>query len=213
VHHEATTLLFAGNTLALGVSFRGFHFHVRYPITRTNASSILVIKALDFPKAVGGARIAQLVRRAVVTVEVVDDYTGGLKYNVSGPCLVDGYKQQVARLAHMLPRWMISLEIRLVWRAETKQTETGRKPLGQQVQQVQEVLSPLGNLRATSVLVERGVVEEGFAEELEARIRGERGRVVDEEVSQRIKGREMSYVDSIRVGAKRAPLIEALPSG
>lgn len=154
-----------------------------------------------------------------------------LKYNCGGLELVTGIKRQVLSMVRLLrpAGRLASLEVRLetagiygsstgvdgkvIGVGQMRRAGLSRREFVRRVGAMQEVLEPLGRMRAERAVVLGEGVEESFARGLEGRIMGDlvgslESCAIDEEEED-----VGSLEDRIRMGRTRAPLIERLPDG
>lgn len=175
IHCEAADMLYGLNTFVLDVTFQTISFRCRWRAE----SGLMPSRTLDW-----GAHFSQRnlrrVRRCVVNVESVDEYTGMVKYNVGGRGLPAGIRARVRELVEMLGLVdeLHGLHVHLV----DGDISRHRFPSGRvhRVQdesryaQTQTVLDPLRALCGVRQVQVTGVSDE-YAKALEASMAAQRG--------------------------------------
>lgn len=113
----------------------------------------------------------------MVTVDVVDEYTGMIKYNVGGSGLVYGLKLQVRKLVRAvkeaegdegLRRLTVRLQNGNDGVPEGEKRGTGKTPEREvrSSEEAQEVLEPLRQFKGLRELVLCGAITDAYKEEL-----------------------------------------------
>ena len=97
LHDECAELIYGSNTFQLFVSYNGISFRFRWLL----ASGVAPSRTFEFLKLLN-PRYIRLVRKVAITVDLVDSYTGMIKFNVSGKALTLGLRKQVQRLVNAL---------------------------------------------------------------------------------------------------------------
>lgn len=97
LHDECAHLIYGTNTFLLFVSYNGISFRFRWLLPSGLAPS----RNYPFLELLSEKYI-RLVRKISVSVDLVDSYTGMIKYNVSGAGLTRGLQNQVQRLVNAL---------------------------------------------------------------------------------------------------------------
>ena len=97
LHDECAELIYGTNTFLLFISYTGISFRFRWLLPSGLAPS----RNYPFLELLSEKYI-RLVRKVSVSVDLVDSYTGMIKYNVSGNGLTDGLRKQVQRLVNAL---------------------------------------------------------------------------------------------------------------
>ncbi|KAI4728185.1 hypothetical protein E4T49_04091 [Aureobasidium sp. EXF-10728] len=172
LHSECAALLYGNNVFVLWVSYDNIQFRFRWVL----ASGLAPSGAFDFLQLVKG-RYLGLVRRLVVTVDVVDEYTGMIKYNVGGSGLVHGLKLQVAKLVTAFKdaeqeEGIKRLTLRLqngnegVPEGEKRGIGKTREREVRSIEEVQGVLEPLKQLTGLRELVLCGAITDAYKADL-----------------------------------------------
>lgn len=190
LHDECADLVYGGrNTFHLGVTYSTISFKFRYLLPSGMAPQREFALLERLPK-----KYLRRIRRVLVSVECVDSYTGMVKWNVGGRGLVEGLRGQVGRLVRGLgcvgeeresspPSSSSSHQARRDgFSRVTIRVSSGNAVAGslkarfgevQRISQdVEEILRPFGfwgGVRDARVV---GAVGQGFARELEERMRG-----------------------------------------
>jgi hypothetical protein len=118
-----------------------------------------------------------LVRKVVVTVDVVDKYTGMIKFNVGGSGLVYGLKLQVAKLVKALKKaereeGLRRLTVRLqngnegVPEGEKRGVGRAKERDVRSIDEVQGVLEPLKELSGLREVILCGAITDAYKEDL-----------------------------------------------
>lgn len=97
LHDECAELIYGTNTFLLFISYQGISFRFRWLLPSGLAPS----RNYPFLELLS-ERYIRLVKKVSVSVDLVDSYTGMIKYNVSGQGLTHGLKRQVQRLVDAL---------------------------------------------------------------------------------------------------------------
>jgi hypothetical protein len=172
LHSECASLLYGENVFVLWVSYDTIQFRFRWVL----ASGLAPSCAFDFLQLVKG-RYLGLVRKVVVTVDVVDEYTGMIKFNVGGSGLVYGLKLQVAKLVKALRKaegeeGLRRLTVRLqngnegVPEGEKRGVSRARERDVRGIDEVQGVLEPLRQLSGLREVVLYGAITDAYKEDL-----------------------------------------------
>lgn len=187
IHDECADLLYGSNTFLLFVTYSGITFRFSWllksgfaPNRRYNFLELLPKKYLC------------LLRRVIVNVDHVDNYTGMIKFNVSGKGLTAGLKRQCQRLVNALQppslagdggeaessaeRRLTRVTIRvsngnsvvdqLKSESSARQREGGSKVN----EDLEEMLEPFSDLRGVREVAINGAVNESYARSLEAKM-------------------------------------------
>jgi len=172
LHDECAALLYGQNVFVVWVSYDTIQFRFRWVL----ASGLAPSHAFDFLQLIKG-RYLGLVRKLVVTVDVVDEYTGMIKFNVGGSGLVHGLKLQVAKLIKALRKaegdeGLRRLTVRLqngsdgVPEGGKRGTSRARDRDVRSIDEVQGVLEPLKELSGLREVVLFGAITEVYKEGL-----------------------------------------------
>ena len=97
LHDECAELIYGTNTFLLFVAYTGVSFRFRWLLP----SGVAPSATYPFIELLS-ERYLRLVKKIFVSVDLVDSYTGMIKYNVSGPGLTHGVRKQVQRLVNAL---------------------------------------------------------------------------------------------------------------
>lgn len=97
LHDECAELIYGTNTFLLFISYTGISFRFRWLLPSGLAPS----RNYPFLELLS-EKYVRLVRKVSVSVDLVDSYTGMIKFNVSGHGLTDGLRKQVQRLVNAL---------------------------------------------------------------------------------------------------------------
>ncbi|KAK0940454.1 hypothetical protein LTR29_008042 [Friedmanniomyces endolithicus] len=189
LHNECAELVYGGsNTFLLFLTYEGIKWRYRWLLPSGQAPMRNYPFLELFPP-----RYLRLVNRVVVHVDLVDAYTGMIKFNVSGKGLVHGLRRQVQRLVNALKpvegeeeeeRYLTRLAVRVansaVSEAVVPRRQSGK---GGEVTtanaDVETVLTPLRQLYGVRDVSISGAVSPEFARELVTRLRSTE-RPVDE---------------------------------
>jgi hypothetical protein len=172
LHDECAALLYGENVFVLWVSYDTIQFRFRWVL----ASGLAPSCAFDFLQLVKG-RYLGLVRKVVVTVDVVDKYTGMIKFNVGGSGLVYGLKLQVAKLVKALKKaereeGLRRLTVRLqngnegVPEGEKRGVGRAKERDVRSIDEVQGVLEPLKELSGLREVILCGAITDAYKEDL-----------------------------------------------
>lgn len=172
LHSECASLLYGENVFVLWVSYDTIQFRFRWVL----ASGLAPSCTFDFLQLVKG-RYLGLVRKVVVTVDVVDEYTGMIKFNVGGSGLVYGLKLQVAKLVKALRKaereeGLRRLTVRLqngndgVPEGEKRGVSRMRERDVRSIDEVQGVLEPLKELNGLREVILYGAITDAYKEDL-----------------------------------------------
>lgn len=175
IHEEAADILYGENTFVVHVTFDKVAFRYRW---RTE-NGLTPSRRFDWLEHFSQRNLMR-VKRYVVNVESVDDYTGMIKYNVGGRGLPAGIRARVRELVDLLVlvRDLTSVEVHLI----DGDISRHRFPSGRvhRVQdeshyaQTQTVLDPFRALYGVRQVQVTGVSEE-YAKALEASMAAQRG--------------------------------------
>lgn len=174
-HEEAADMIYGENTFVVDVTFDKIAFRCRW---RTE-NGLIPSRQIDWLEHFSQRNLMR-VKRYVVNVESVDDYTGMIKYNVGGRGLPAGIRGKVRELVHLLvavPE-LGSVEVHLI----DGDVSRHRFPSGRvhRVQdeshyaQTQTVLEPFRALRGVRQAQVTGVSED-YAKALEKGMVAQRG--------------------------------------
>jgi hypothetical protein len=192
LHDECAALLYGENVFVLWVSYDTIQFRFRWVL----ASGLAPSCAFDFLHLIKG-RYLELVRKVVVTVDVVDEYTGMIKFNVGGSGLVYGLKLQVAKLVKALKEaereeGLRRLTVRLqngsdgVAEGEKRGVGRAREREVRSIDEVQSVLEPLKELTGLREVVLYGAITDAYKEDLKKSMMATSGNQENEEKRQDI---------------------------
>ncbi|KAK1048737.1 hypothetical protein LTS16_004210 [Friedmanniomyces endolithicus] len=189
LHNECAELVYGGtNTFLLFLTYEGIKWRYRWLLPSGQAPMRNYPFLELFPP-----RYLKLVKRVVVHVDLVDAYTGMIKFNVSGKGLVHGLRRQVQRLVNALKpvdgvegeeRYLTRLAVRVA-NSAVSATVVPRRQSGKVGEvataqgDVETVLMPLRQLYGVRDANISGAVSPEFARELETRLRS-MGRPVDD---------------------------------
>ncbi|KAI8940837.1 hypothetical protein NX059_002098 [Plenodomus lindquistii] len=175
VHEETAAMLYGDNTFVVDVAFDSINFRYRW---RT-CNGLTPSRTYAFLEHFSQRNLLR-VRRYVVNVEHVDDYTGMIKYNCGGRGLAAGLKAKVAELARLLSdaKEIYRLQVHMIDGAISRQIfPGGRIHRVQDVsnfQQAQAVLEPFKMLHGVRKAQVSGVSDE-YAKALEESMSTQRG--------------------------------------
>ncbi|KAI5207045.1 hypothetical protein E4T39_02074 [Aureobasidium subglaciale] len=172
LHTECAELLYGENNFVLWVSYDVIQFRFRWVL----ASGLAPSCAFDFLTLLGATPYLGLIRRVIVTVDVVDEYTGMIKFNVGGGGLVYGLKLQVKKLVRALKEadgeGVRRLTVRLhngsdgIAEGEKKMISRSRDNAIRSLEDVQGVLAPLRELKGVREVMMCGAITEAYKEDL-----------------------------------------------
>jgi hypothetical protein len=175
IHEEAADMLYGENTFVVDVAFDKVSFRYRW---RTE-SGLTPSRTFDWLEHFSQRNLLR-VKKYVVNVESVDDYTGMIKYNVGGRGLPAGIRAKVRELVDLLVlvSELRKLEVHLI----DGDISRHRFPSGRvhRVQdeghyaQTQTVLDPFRALYGVRQVQVTGVSEE-YAKALEVSMAAQRG--------------------------------------
>ena len=174
LHDECAELLYGTNAFLLIVSYTGITFQFRWLLRSGLAPS----RSHPFLKLLP-ERYMKLIRRVLVTVELVDSYTGMIKYNMTGSKgLTHGLTRQVQRLVCALEgsggtqnderQRLARMQIQVTDRNSAldvkrfRASETG----SQDAKDVEQILLPFGTLWGIEFASVSGSVADEFATSL-----------------------------------------------
>ncbi|TKA74294.1 hypothetical protein B0A55_05415 [Friedmanniomyces simplex] len=184
LHNECAELVYGGqNTFLLFLTYEGIKWRFRW-LLHSGQAPMRNYPFLElFPQ-----RYLRLVRRVVVHVDLVDAYTGMIKFNVSGEGLVHGLRRQVQRLVNALKpaqeedgehekgKCLMKLAVKVAKSAVSEtvhrrqNVKSGEVAAGGE-EDVETVLMPLRQLYGVRDVSVSGAVTDGFARELETCLR------------------------------------------
>lgn len=146
------------------------------------ASGLAPSHAYDFLAGWGGAKYIGKIKKVVMTVDCVDEYTGMIKYNVGGSGLTHGLRLQVQKLVRATntarnedaseEQGLNKLTVRLqngndgVLESEKRGIVRSRDSSVRSVEEVQGVLEPLQALTGLREVVICGAVTDTYKQEL-----------------------------------------------
>lgn len=175
IHEEAADMLYGSNTFVLDVTFRKISFRYRW----CTENGLTPSRTFDWLEHFSQRNLMR-VKRYVVNVESVDDYTGMIKYNVGGRGLPAGIRARVRELVDLLVlvRDLHKLDVHLI----DGDISRHRFPSGRvhRVQdeshyaQTQTVLDPFRALYGVRQVQVTGVSEE-YAKALEVSMAAQQG--------------------------------------
>ncbi|CBY01174.1 hypothetical protein IAQ61_012049 [Plenodomus lingam] len=148
VHEETASMLYGDNTFVVDIAFDSINFRYRW---RTS-NGLMPSRTYAFLEHFSQRNLLR-VRRYVVNVEHVDDYTSMIKYNCGGRGLTAGLKGKVAELVRLLgdAKEIYKLQIHLIDGAISRQMFPGGRVHRVQdesnYEQAQAVLEPFKRLR------------------------------------------------------------------
>ncbi|KAL1590612.1 hypothetical protein WHR41_00564 [Cladosporium halotolerans] len=182
LHDECADLVYGGNTFMLGVTFSKITFRFRYLLPSGMAPQREYAFIELMPE-----RYLRRLRRIMVSVDHVDSYTGMIKYNVSGKGLVHGLRRQVLRLVGALQpvdaedmatdksteeQGLARVIIRISNENAVMQSLKAQFGEVQKISEdIEEILEPFGHFRGVRDPRVLGAVGQGYARELEERMR------------------------------------------
>jgi hypothetical protein len=175
VHEEAADMLYGSNTFVLDVTFQKIAFRYRW---RTE-NGLTPSRAIDWLEHFSQRNLLR-VKRYVVNVESVDDYTGMIKYNVGGRGLPAGIRARVRALVDLLVlvRHLQKLDVHLIDGDISRHRFPGGRVHRVQDEshyaQTQTVLDPFRALYGVRQVQVTGVSEE-YARTLEVSMAAQRG--------------------------------------
>ncbi|KAF2854403.1 hypothetical protein T440DRAFT_388136 [Plenodomus tracheiphilus IPT5] len=175
IHEETAAMLYGDNTFVVDITFDSINFRYRWR-TRNGLTPSRTYAFLEH----FSQRNLLRVRRYVVNVEHVDDYTGMIKYNCGGRGLAAGLKGKVAALVGLLSEVenIHRLQVHLIDGAISRQMFPGGRVHRVQdegnYQQAQAVLEPFRMLRGVRKVDVSGVSSE-YATALQESMGAQRG--------------------------------------
>lgn len=161
ISEECLELLYGHNTFVIEISYNRIDFRFRWLLPVSGLSPNTAFSFLDH----FSQRNLQRIKKYLVHVEMVDSYTGMIKYNCGGRGLQAGLREQLRRLVEVL---RCAGELRKV---EVRFMDRQKNPRVTQV-----VLEPLLLLRGVQKAVLLGGVTPDYADYLQQKMieRGER---------------------------------------
>lgn len=186
LHDECSEMLYSTNTFLLFVSYAGVKFRFRWLLPSGLAPS----KSYDFltpPRTtipnLLPQRYMSLIKRVVVHVDHVDNYTSMIKFNVQGKGFVHGLRAQVQRLVVALEgpqndnetdedRRLAKVNVRVsngnaVVDALKSDSVREREGGGKVSEDIEEMLEPFGYWRGVQHVHIGGAVTDELARRLE----------------------------------------------
>lgn len=168
IHEEAAEMLYGDNTFVLDLSYEAILFRYRWRTANNLTPNRNIALMLQFSQ-----RNLLRMRKYVVNVESVDDYTGMIKYNVGGRGLPAGIRVKVQELVDLLGavEELHRLEIHLIDGAISRM----RFPSGRVHRVLDEgnyrtsVLDPFGQLVGVRKVKITGAGE-GYARDVERKM-------------------------------------------
>ncbi|KAK4960893.1 hypothetical protein LTR10_001382 [Elasticomyces elasticus] len=173
LHSECAEMVYGTNTFLLFLTYEGIKWRYRW-LLPSGQAPMRNYPFLDLMPP----HYLRLVKRVIVHIDLVDGYTGMIKYNVSGQGLVHGLRRQVQRLVSALrpgedeeKRELTRLAIR-VSNSAMSDTANRKRQSGKIVDASEEdletVLWPFRQLSGVRDASVTGTVSPGYARELEA---------------------------------------------
>ena len=175
IHEEAADMLYGDNVFVLDVTFDAIQFRYRW---RT-ANGLCPNRTYAFLEHFSQRNLMRI-KKYVVNVESVDDYTGMIKYNCQGRGLLAGIRARVRELVDQLAvtPCLHQLQVHLIDGAISRvKFPSGRVPRVQDeanFAQTQMVLEPMRVLFDVRRVEISGVSEE-YAEDLSRSMTAQRG--------------------------------------
>jgi hypothetical protein len=175
IHEETADMLYGENTFVLDVTFDAIKFRYRW---RT-VNALTPNRTYPFLEHFSQRNLMRM-RRCIVNVESVDDYTGMIKYNCQGRGLPAGIRARVRELTDQLAavQCLHYLQVHLIDSAISRMKfPSGRVHRVQDeaiYAQTQMVLEPLRLLHGVRRADVSGVSEE-YAEDLSRSMTAQRG--------------------------------------
>ena len=159
----------------LFVAYDGITFRFRWVLPSRLAPSV----TFDFLGLLGGKRYVGLIRKVVVDIDCVDEYTGMIKYNVGGSGLTYGLRMQVKKLVKALRTGgenshdggLKRLTVRLMNGNEAaldseKRSSVRSRESSRTIEDVQTVLEPLKELQGLVDVNLHGAIKDEYKQEL-----------------------------------------------
>ncbi|KAK5709120.1 hypothetical protein LTR17_020054 [Elasticomyces elasticus] len=199
LHSECADLVYGTNTFLLFLTYEGIKWRYRW-LLPSGQAPMRNYPFLDLMPA----QYMRLVKRVIVHIDLVDGYTGMIKYNVSGQGLVHGLRRQVQRLVSALKpgedeekRELTRLAIRVSNSAMSDTANRKRqsgKIVESSVEEVETVLQPFRQLFGVRDACVIGAVTQEYARELETCLQSKE------------RPQEMVVLDADDAGGLAAPL-------
>ncbi|KAK3652428.1 hypothetical protein LTR56_005138 [Elasticomyces elasticus] len=199
LHSECADLVYGTNTFLLFLTYEGLKWRYRW-LLPSGQAPMRNYPFLDLMPP----HYLRLVKRVIVHIDLVDGYTGMIKYNVSGQGLVHGLRRQVQRLVSALKpaedeekRELTRLAIR-VSNSAMSATANRKRQSGKIVEssevEVETVLWPFRQLSGVRDASVTGAVTGEYARELEICLQSKE------------RAQEMALLDVDDAGGLTAPL-------
>ncbi|KAK4895047.1 hypothetical protein LTR27_006914 [Elasticomyces elasticus] len=175
LHSECADLVYGTNTFLLFLTYEGIKWRYRW-LLPSGQAPMRNYPFLDLMPP----HYMRLVKRVIVHIDLVDGYTGMIKYNVSGQGLVHGLRRQVQRLVSALKpgedeekRELTRLAVR-VSNSAMSDTANRKRQSGKIVDASEEdletVLQPFRQLFGVRDASVTGAETAEYARELEGRL-------------------------------------------
>ncbi|GAB7343758.1 hypothetical protein MBLNU457_1733t1 [Dothideomycetes sp. NU457] len=172
VHDECAALLYGSSPFVLFVRYDTITFRYSFLLANGLAPS----KPYEFLDLVP-PRYLKLIKQLVVTIDHPDSYTGMIKYNVGGPGLTHGLREQVQKLVNAIKpsseehTGLNSLRVTLIngnkyMDAEKRNFVRARENEFRGDEQVQTVLDPFAELHHITNVEILGASTAGYADHL-----------------------------------------------
>jgi hypothetical protein len=171
IHEEAADLLYGDNTFVIDVTFEAITFRYRWQ----THNGLVPSRGYSFLEHFSQRNLLR-VRKYVVGVESVDDYTGMIKYNVGGRGLPAGIKAKVRDLVQQLTAapWLQCLQVHLINKVRSRSGRVSRVHDEAKYVQTQTVLEPFRALSGVRRAQFSGI-SKAYAEELSRSMTAQRG--------------------------------------
>ncbi|KAH7386951.1 hypothetical protein DE146DRAFT_620764 [Phaeosphaeria sp. MPI-PUGE-AT-0046c] len=161
VHEETAAMLYGDNKFIVNIKFDGISFYLRW---RTS-QDLTLNRTYSFFGHLSQRNLLRI-RHYVVNVELVDEYTGMIKYNCGGQGLPAGMRAQVRQLVELMAgvENLQAVNINLFHSPSGADTAFGRTSSepqkGKEEAQAREVLAPFACLREVRRIEMTGVSEQ-----------------------------------------------------
>ncbi|GME43152.1 hypothetical protein GTA08_BOTSDO08930 [Neofusicoccum parvum] len=155
ISEECLALLYGHNTFVIEIAYSRLDFRLRWLLPDSGLTPNRAFSFLDH----FSQRNLQRIRKCLVHVEMVDSYTGMIKYNCGGRGLQAGLREQIRRLVEVLRS-----------AGELRRVEVRFVDKQKNARATQAVLEPLLLLRGVREAVVSGGVTPDYADYLERKM-------------------------------------------
>ncbi len=158
IYFEAIKIMYGTSTFVIDVRYNAISFAYQWILP----SGLVPKTTFVFPTKFAERNLA-LIRRYQIRVQLVDSYTGMIKYNISGHSpLVDGVRDQVAKLVSILGNVSKIHQLQICLQDDYHGTENG--------QSVPPVLLPFVGLKNTHIVSLSGNITPDLQKRLQDRL-------------------------------------------